>query len=97
MPTNTIRLHRLIRATPEKIYWAFWDAAALVKWVPPNGFIAKVSHLGARVGSTYQVSFTDFTTGKSYSFGGKYLELVPHESLVIRTDSTIRIWRGKSR
>ena len=79
--TNTIRLHRVLRATPERIYRAFLDADALVKWMPPNGFTAKVHHLDAKVGGTYKMSFTNFTTGKSHSFGGSYLELKPHERI----------------
>jgi uncharacterized protein YndB with AHSA1/START domain len=79
--TNTIRLHRVIRATPEKIYRAFLDAEAMSKWLPPNGFTCKVHHLNAKVGGTYKMSFTNFTTGKSHSFGGTYLELTPHERI----------------
>ena len=79
--TNTIRLHRVLRATPEKIYRAFLDADAKVKWLPPNGFIGKVDHMDAKVGGTYKMSFTNFTTGKSHAFGGKYLELTPHERI----------------
>lgn len=78
---NTIRLHRVLRAAPEKIYRAFLDADALAKWMPPNGFTAKVHQLDARVGGTFKMAFTNFTTGQSTSFGGKYLELVPHERL----------------
>lgn len=81
MPANTIRLHRVLRANPEKIYRAFLDADAMVKWLPPNGFTCKIDHLEAKVGGTYTMSFTNFTTGHSQSFGGKYLELVPHERL----------------
>jgi len=79
--TNTTRLHRVLRATPERIYRAFLDADALVKWMPPNGFTGKVHHLDAKVGGTYKMSFTNFTTGKSHSFGGSYLELKPHERI----------------
>ncbi len=79
--TNTIRLDRVLRATPERIYRAFLDADALVKWMPPNGFTGKVHHLDAKVGGTYKMSFTNFTTGKSHSFGGSYLELKPHERI----------------
>jgi uncharacterized protein YndB with AHSA1/START domain len=79
--TNTIRLHRVFRATPERIYKAFLDAEAMVKWLPPNGFTGKVHHMDAKVGGTFKMSFTNFTTGKSHSFGGQYLELVPHERL----------------
>jgi len=81
MATNTIRLHRVLRATPERIYRAFLDADALAKWLPPNGFTGKVHHLEARVGGTHKMSFTNFTTGKSHSFGGRYLELVPYERI----------------
>jgi uncharacterized protein YndB with AHSA1/START domain len=78
---NTVRLHRVLRSTPEKIYRAFLDADAMAKWLSPNGFTAKVHHLDARVGGTFRMSFTNFTTGKSHSFGGEYLELVPHTRL----------------
>ena len=81
MPTSTIRIHRVVRATPERIYRAFLNADALAKWLPPNGFTGKVHHLDANVGGTYQMSFTNFATGKSHSFGGTYLELVPHERI----------------
>ena len=81
MGTNTIRLHRVFRATPERIYRAFIDADAMVKWLLPNGFTAKVHHMDAKVGGTFRMSFTNFTTGKSHSFGGQYLELVPHERI----------------
>ena len=81
MGTNTIRLHRVFRATPERIYRAFLDADAMAKWLPPNGFTGKVHHMDAKVGGTFKMSFTNFTTGKSHSFGGQYLELVPHERL----------------
>jgi len=78
---NTIRLHRVLRATPDRIYRAFIDPDAMVKWLPPNGFTGKVHHLDARVGGTYKMSFRNFTTGASHSFGGTYLELVPGERL----------------
>ena len=81
MTSNTIRLHRVIRSTPEKIYRAFLDADAMCKWLPPNGFTAKVHHSDPKVGGTFKMSFTNFTTGKGHSFGGNYLELVPHERL----------------
>jgi uncharacterized protein YndB with AHSA1/START domain len=81
MPTNTVRFHRVLRATPEKVYRAFVDADAMAKWLPPNGFTAKVQHIDARVGGTYRMSFTNFTTGHSHSFGGAYLELVPNERI----------------
>lgn len=79
--TNTIRLHRVLRAPPERIYRAFLDVDALVKWMAPNGFTGKIHHLDAKVGGTYKMSFTNFTTGKSHSFGGSYLELEPHERI----------------
>jgi uncharacterized protein YndB with AHSA1/START domain len=79
--TNTIRLHRVLRATTERVYRAFLDASAMVKWLPPNGFTGQVHHLDAKVGGTYKMSFTNFTTGSSHSFGGEYLELVPHERI----------------
>jgi uncharacterized protein YndB with AHSA1/START domain len=78
---STIRLHRVLRSTPERVYRAFLDSDALVKWIPPNGFTGKVHHLDARVGGSYKMSFTNFTTGKSHSFGGKYVELTPHERI----------------
>ena len=81
MSTNTVRLHRVLRATPERIYRAFLDPDALVKWLPPNGFTGKVHHLDATVGGTYRMSFTNFCTGHSHSFGGEYLELVPYERI----------------
>ena len=79
--TNTVRLHRVLRAPADRIYRAFLDADAMAKWLPPNGFTGKVHHVDARVGGTYRMSFTNLTTGKSESFGGKYLELVPHERI----------------
>jgi len=81
MSTHTIRLHRVLRSTPEKIYRAFLNAEAMSKWLPPNGFTGKVHHSDAKVGGTFKMSFTNFTTGKDHSFGGKYLELVPHERI----------------
>jgi uncharacterized protein YndB with AHSA1/START domain len=78
---STIRLHRVLRATPERVYRAFLDADARAKWLPPYGFTAKMHHTDARVGGTYKMSFTNFTTGKSHAFGGKYLELSPHERI----------------
>ena len=78
---STIKLHRVLKASPEKIYKAFMDADAQVKWLPPHGFTCKVHHMDSKVGGTYKMSFTNFTTGKSHSFGGKYLELKPNELL----------------
>lgn len=86
MATSTIRLHRVLRAPPERIYRAFLDADAMAKWLPPNGFTGRVHHLDAKVGGTYKMSFTNFTTGKSESFGGSYLELIPNER-IRHTDS----------
>lgn len=77
--TNTIRLHRVLKAPPARVYKAFTDAAAKSKWLPPHGFTCTVHHLDAKVGGTYRMSFTNFTTGKSNAFGGKYLELKPNE------------------
>jgi len=71
----------VLRATPEKVYRAFLDADAMAKWLPPNGFTGKVHHLEAKVGGTYKMSFTNFTTGQSHTFGGRFLELVPHERI----------------
>ena len=81
MATNTIRLHRVLRSTPERVYRAFLDADAKAKWLPPNGFTGKVHHSEAKVGGTYKMSFTNFTTGQSHGFGGEYVELVPHERI----------------
>ena len=78
---NTVRLHRVLRSTPDRVYRAFLDPEAMAKWLPPHGFTGKVHHMDARVGGTYKMSFTNFTSGKSHSFGGEYLELVPHERL----------------
>jgi uncharacterized protein YndB with AHSA1/START domain len=81
MSTNTIRLHRVLRAPPERVYRAFLEPDAMAKWLPPNGFTAKVHQMDAKVGGTYKMSFTNFGTGKSHSFGGKYVELVPNERI----------------
>ena len=81
MPGNTIRLHRVLRSTPERIYKAFLDPDAMAKWLPPNGFTGKVHHMDARVGGTHKMSFTNFTTGKSHSFGGTYVELKTNERI----------------
>jgi uncharacterized protein YndB with AHSA1/START domain len=78
---STIRLHRVLRATPERVYRAFLDADAMAKWLPPHGFTGKVHRLEPKVGGEHRMSFTNFTSGKSHSFGGKYLELVPNERL----------------
>jgi uncharacterized protein YndB with AHSA1/START domain len=81
MSTHTIRRHRVLRTSPERLYRAFVDADAMAKWMPPNGFTGKVQHLDARVGGTFKMSFTNFTTGKNMPFGGEFLELTPHERI----------------
>jgi uncharacterized protein YndB with AHSA1/START domain len=81
MPTGTVRLHRVLRSTPEKLYRAFLDPDAMVKWLPPHGFTGKVHHLEAKVGGTYRMSFTNFTSGHAHTFGGEYLELVPNQRI----------------
>jgi uncharacterized protein YndB with AHSA1/START domain len=81
MSANTIRLHRVLTAKTERVYRAFLDADAMTKWLPPNGFTGKVHHIDAKVGGTYRMSFTNFSTGKSHFFGGEYLELVPQERI----------------
>ena len=81
MAGNTVRLHRVLRAPPERVYRAFITAEALARWLPPNGFTATVQHMDATVGGTFRMSFTNFTTRQSHSFGGEYLELVPNELL----------------
>jgi uncharacterized protein YndB with AHSA1/START domain len=81
MTTGTVRLHRVLRAPPERIYRAFLEADAMAKWIAPYGFTAKVHHMDPRVGGTFRMSFTNFGNGKSHAFGGEYLELVPHERL----------------
>src|SRR6187399_1774625 len=78
---NTVRLHRVLRTTPEKVYRAFLDPDAMAKWLPPHGFTCHVAHLDAKVGGTFKMSFTNFSTGNGHSFGGEYLELVPHERI----------------
>jgi uncharacterized protein YndB with AHSA1/START domain len=78
---NTVRFHRVLKAPPERVYKAFLDPEAKVKWLPPHGFTGRVHSMDAKVGGGYKMSFTNFTTGKSHSFGGTYLELVPNESL----------------
>lgn len=80
--TNTIRLHRVFMAPPERVYRAFLDPGAMCKWLPPNGFTGQVHHIEAKVGGTYKMSFTNFSTGNSHSFGGEYVELVPNERIV---------------
>ena len=85
MATNTVRLHRVLRAPPERVYRAFLAADAMAKWLPPNGFTCTVHHMDARVGGTFRMSFTNFTTEKSHAFGGEYLELLPNE-LIRYTD-----------
>jgi uncharacterized protein YndB with AHSA1/START domain len=81
MPTGTVRLHRVLRAPPERVFRAFLDADAMAKWLPPNGFTGRVHEMDARVGGSYRMSFTNFSTGQSHAFGGEYVELVPSERL----------------
>jgi uncharacterized protein YndB with AHSA1/START domain len=81
MSTGTVKLHRVLRANPERIYRAFLDADAMAKWLPPYGFTCRVQHLDARVGGSFRMSFTNFTTGHGHSFGGDYLELQPNEKI----------------
>ncbi len=81
MPTGIIRLHRVLRANPERVYRAFLDADAIAKWLPPYGFTCKVHHMNPKVGGTYKMSFTNFRTGLGHSFGGEYRELVPFEKI----------------
>jgi uncharacterized protein YndB with AHSA1/START domain len=81
MGTGTVKLHRVLRARPERVYRAFLDADGLAKWLPPYGFTCKVHSLEPKVGGTFRMSFTNFTSGNAHSFGGEYLELVPHERL----------------
>jgi uncharacterized protein YndB with AHSA1/START domain len=81
MAENSVRLHRILRARPERVYRAFLDPDAMAKWLPPHGFTGKVHHIKAEVGGTYKMSFTNFTTGHSHSFGGEFLELVPNQRI----------------
>lgn len=81
MSTSTVRLHRVLRAAPERVYRAFLDPDAMAKWLPPNGFTGRVHHIEAKVGGTYQMSFTNFATGQGHTFGGRFLELVPGERI----------------
>jgi uncharacterized protein YndB with AHSA1/START domain len=81
MSTHTIRLHRVLRSSPEKVYRAFTEADAMTRWIPPFGFLCKVHHMEAKVGGTFKMSFINFGSGKGHSFGGEFLELVPHERI----------------
>ena len=81
MPTGTVRLHRVLRTKPERVYRAFLDADAMAKWLPPYGFTCKVHHMDVKVGGTFRMSFTNFATGHGHAFGGEYLELVPSEKI----------------
>ena len=87
MATGTVRLHRVLRAPPDRVYRAFLDADAMVKWLPPNGFTGKVHQMDAQVGGTCKMSFTNFNTGQTHSFGSRYLELVPGELLRYEPDA----------
>jgi uncharacterized protein YndB with AHSA1/START domain len=82
MSANTVRIHRVLKTTPEKLYRAFLNPEAMAKWMPPHGFTGRVHHSDVRVGGTYKMSFTNFATGDSHSFGGEYLELIPNEKIV---------------
>ena len=79
--SNVVRLHRVLRAPPERVYRAFLDPDAMVKWLPPHGYTGKVHHMDARVGGSHRMSFTNFNTGSSHAFGGRYVELTPHERI----------------
>jgi uncharacterized protein YndB with AHSA1/START domain len=79
--TGTVHLHRVLATKPEKIYWAFLDADAVARWLPPNGFTCHVHHMDAKIGGTFKMSFTNFTTGKRHGFGGEFIELVPNERI----------------
>jgi uncharacterized protein YndB with AHSA1/START domain len=92
---NTIKFHRVLKAPPERVYRAFLDPDAMVKWLPPHGFTGKVHHLDAKVGGTFKMSFTNLTTGKSHSFGGKYLELMPNER-ICHTDKFDDVCAGQT-
>lgn len=81
MPTHTVKLHRVLRAPPERVYRAFLDPDAMAKWLAPNGFTGKVHHMDAKVGGTYRMSFTNFSNGQAQAFGGEYLELVPNQRI----------------
>jgi len=81
MPDRTVRLHRVLRAKPEKVYRAFLEAAAMAKWIPPYGFTCSVHHMDVRVGGTFRMSFHNFSSGNGHSFGGEYIELVPNERI----------------
>ena len=81
MTTGTVKLHRVLRAPPERVYRAFLDSEAMAKWIPPYGFTCKVHHLDAKVGCTFRMSFTNFTSANAHAFGGEYLELVPNERI----------------
>ena len=82
MSSNTVKLHRVLKTTPERLYRAFLDAEAMCKWLPPHGFTGRVHQIDGRVGGLFKMSFTNFGTGQSHTFGGKYLELVPNERIV---------------
>lgn len=82
MSKNTVKLHRVIRSKPEKLYRAFIDPEAMAKWLPPHGFTGKVHHMDAKVGGSYKMSFTNFSNGQSHSFGGEFLEMAPNERLL---------------
>ena len=93
--THTVRLHRVLRAPPERVYRAFLDPDAMAKWLPPHGFTGHVHHLDARVGGSYRMSFTNFTTGQTHAFGGEYLELVANERLCYSDRFDDPAWPGE--
>jgi uncharacterized protein YndB with AHSA1/START domain len=94
---NTVRLHRVLATSPEKVYRAFLEADALAKWLPPNGFACTVHHLKPEVGGTFKMSFRNFTTGKSHTFGGEYVDLVRVNACATRTNSTVPTCPGRCR
>ena len=93
MSTNTVRLHRVLRATPAKVFRAFTDPDAMAKWLPPHGFTGKVHHLDPKVGGTFRMSFTNLSSGQTHAFGGEYLDVVPTSACVIPTRSKTRTCR----
>ena len=97
MATGTVRLHRVLRTPPERVYRAFLDADAMAKWIAPYGFTCKVHHMDARVGGSFRMSFTNFITGNGHAFGGEYLELVLVSGFATPTNSTTRTCRERCR
>src|ERR1035437_1668766 len=97
MATGTVRLHRVLRSTPDRVYRAFLDADAMAKWLPPHGFTGKVHHLEARIGGTFKMSFTNFSTGRTETFGGEFLDLRSNELIRHTTSLMTRIFQAKCR